>query len=438
MPLSVLIAGAGMAGLAAAQALEARGAHVTVVDARARVGGRVHTIRDLASDQHAEGGADLIESDHDAVRALAAQLDLKLVPILTRGLGYYGPDRAGRCRRQTIASGLEPLRPAMQALVRDYQLGEQRWDSGFAQRVAQRSVAEWVREQARRPGVPSAAYLVERMRAFRGLFLADPEELSLLALVDYFSDDPFTSAAELVRVAGGNDLLASKLAASLRTPPLLNHTIRRVRHDARGIRATVESARTLDEMRADYLIVAVPPPALRRIAFTPALPAVQQRAYRTIRMGPASRLLLQFERRFWRHKGQPDLFGTSQEYGAVWDGSQEQRTGPAVLSLLAGGRASEALQHALTRGGPESIVRRLRWLGKPTRLLHSRLVRWESDPWAGGGYAVFDRTFDPLLRDWLARPHGRIRFAGEHTHHRYQGYVNGAILSGQRAATELP
>jgi len=64
----VLIAGAGMAGLAAARALAARGARSTIVDARDRVGGRVWTIRDgFAGRQHAEGGADLIESDQTAV-----------------------------------------------------------------------------------------------------------------------------------------------------------------------------------------------------------------------------------------------------------------------------------------------------------------------------------------------------------------------------------
>jgi monoamine oxidase len=50
---------------------------------------------------------------------------------------------------------------------------------------------------------------------------------------------------------------------------------------------------------------------------------------------------------------------------------------------------------------------------------------------------VFGPDFDPTLRDWLARPSGRIRFAGEHTSNRWQGYINGAILSGQRAATEI-
>jgi len=437
MAISVLVAGAGMAGLAAARALEDRGVRVTVVEARDRVGGRVWTFRDFAHAQHAEAGADLIESDHDAVKTLAARLRLRLVPILERGLGYYGADTGGRLRRQSMASGFRHLAPAIHALVADYKLGEQRWDTAFAARLARQSVADWARDVAARQGAPAPSYLLERLRAFRGLFLADPEDLSLLALVDFFADDPFSGEEGMARVRGGNDRLATALAATLRTAPLLRHTLRKVVHDDRRVRATVEGPGGLHVISADYLIVTIPPPNVTRVQFSPGLPAAQARAYRTLRMGPATRLVLQFDRRFWRHRGQPDLFGTAHDYGAVWDGNEEQQQSPGILSCLAGGGASAALQQAVRRAGPEGVVRQLRWLGRPSRLIDSRMMSWEADPWAGGGYAVFGPDFDPTLRDWLARPAGRLRFAGEHTSRRYQGYINGAIVSGQRAATEI-
>src|SRR5689334_14328538 len=109
---SVLVAGAGLAGLAAARALEARGFDVTVIDARDRVGGRVWTIRDgLEARQHAEGGADLIESEQEAVQRLARELGLELVPILRHGFGYYGPERGGRLAIQGLESGFRHLWP---------------------------------------------------------------------------------------------------------------------------------------------------------------------------------------------------------------------------------------------------------------------------------------------------------------------------------------
>ena len=76
-------------------------------------------------------------------------------------------------------------------------------------------------------------------------------------------------------------------------------------------------------------------------------------------------------------------------------------------------------------------------MGSAESNLASHLVRWNDDPWVRGGYAFFDPEFPPSGRDLLARPRGRVFFAGEHTAIRWQGYMNGALESGARAAAEL-
>src|SRR5471030_1564445 len=97
--VSVLVAGAGLAGLAAAHDLIALGASVTVVDVRERVGGRVWTIREgFAERQHAEAGGDMIDEDQHAIRDLAAELGLKLTRILRGGFGYVRLDGNGKAR----------------------------------------------------------------------------------------------------------------------------------------------------------------------------------------------------------------------------------------------------------------------------------------------------------------------------------------------------
>jgi monoamine oxidase len=177
---------------------------------------------------------------------------------------------------------------------------------------------------------------------------------------------------------------------------------------------------------------------MTQVEWGSAIPERQRDAYAHLRYGAATRLAVQFQRRFWRKAGRPNAFGSDQDTGAIWD-ANEQQPGPAgILSFLAGGRASVGLQRQLDAGhGLESIVNGLDWLGAPPKVLASQSVSWELDPWARGGYAYFDPSYDPRWRDLLAQPAGRIVFAGEHTSIRWQGYMNGAVESGQRAAAEV-
>lgn len=430
---TVVVGGAGLAGLSAARALESRGAAVTVVEARDRVGGRVWTLRDgFAGRQHAEAGADLIEDEQEHVLALARDLGLKPVRILRDGFGFYGPDARGTRRIHKGPGSLAAIAKMLEPDIEAFKLSEERWDGAVAARLARTSVWEWL-ERTRAP-VPFKA----AMRGFRGFFLADPEDLSLLPLVEQFAEWGAPGQGHIFRIPGGNDRLATGLAKRLRRPRLHQTIVRRVVQRAGGVSVTVDDrAGRRSELRADYFVCALPASTAREIVFDPALPTAQRDAIGRLRYGCATRLLLQFDRRFWTKRGRPRAFGSDLPTGAVWDGNEQQRGPRGILSFVAGGNASRELQEILAREGQAGVIRHIGWLGKPSTPLASRTIVWEDDPWARGGYAYFDPGFDPLWRAWLARPAGRILFAGEHTSIKYQGYMNGAIESGLRAAAEI-
>ena len=430
---SVIVAGAGLAGLTAARALEARGAAVTVVEARNRVGGRVWTMRDqFAGRQHAEAGADLIEEEQEHVLALAKALGLTPVRILRDGFGFFGPDARGRRKVQSGPGAMAKVGKYIQPVLRDFKLAEGRWDSAIAASLGRRSIAQWLDD------VKAPKALRAGVRGFRGFFLADPEELSLLMLVEQFADAGPPGSSRIYRIPGGNDRLATTMAKRLRGALLLETIVRRVRRHDEKVTVAIEAlGQPPTELTADYFVCALPASTARGVLFDPALPEAQHDAITHLKYGCATRLLLQFDRRFWKKKGRPVAFGTDAPTGAVWDANEHQPGRDGILSFLAGGHASVALQDILRVEGARGVIRRVEWLGKPAKLIAAQAVVWDHDPWARGGYAYFDPAFDPMWRAWLARPAGRIVFAGEHTSIKSQGFMNGAVESGLRAAAEI-
>ena len=187
--------------------------------------------------------------------------------------------------------------------------------------------------------------------ALRGFFLADPEDLSLLAMVDQFAETGPPGGEKTFRVKGGNDRIASKLAGVLGRRLQLHTILRRVRQTASGIMAQVESQSGLAELAADYLICAMPATTARDVIFEPGLPDLQRDAIHSLRYGAVTKTALQLDRVTWRKRGKPRAFGTNLPLGAVWDGNEEQHGKHGILTLMAGGRASLETREMLKAGG---------------------------------------------------------------------------------------
>lgn len=433
--VSVLVAGAGLAGLVAARDLIAHGASVMVVDARDRVGGRVSTARQgFAAGQHAEAGGDMIDGLHDELRHLVETLGLKLVQILRNGWAFVQANPQGVVGPLSpdVASGWDHLSHALEDVVRVYRLAEKRWDSPVAAAIARQSARHWLDETQANPELRAT---VDGLRNF---FLADADELSLIALVDQFGSPDAVSLPKTYRVVGGNDQIAGALAAPLGDRLRLGTELVAISHRGQRVRATLKHKRQTHPLMCDYLVCTLPASVLRRIPITPALPSQQHEAIARLKYGRATKSLLQFSSRFWRAPGRPIAFGSALPFGSLWDGNEEQRGKPAILSMLAGGSASDATAETVAREGSAALAKQLDWLGaRRAQLLTAHHVTWESDPWARGGYAYFDPGYAPDLRRWLAQPCGRLFFAGEHTSLQWQGYMNGAVESGRRAAAEV-
>jgi monoamine oxidase len=438
----VIVIGAGLAGLTAARDLVKGGAQVRVVEARDRVGGRVRTWREAASAAaHAELGGEFIDAGHTAIRQLARELDLDLVRVLRAGFGLAIRHEGRLHVHRTQAGMWRDLRRTLSPMRRILETA--RDADGLMDRVARLSVQEMLREAAAPQRVRAAAC------SLRGFFLGDPDTLSAAVLLEQLANGEDPGSVTMYRIRGGNDRLAGALARPLGRSLTLRFEVRAVRQSSSDVRVVAESRDgRLSELDAEYAIVTAPLPVLLTWAFEPALPDAQRRAFESLAYGDATKVVLRSSTPWWRRAGSPRAFGTNLPVGAVWEsapegGSADERPGVALLTLMGGGRASAQLRELTSREDPATFAEALAWLGdrraRDERCLTRSAVQvsWEDDPWARGGYAVFTTAFAPSARPLLSRSFGRVVFAGEHTSRNWQGYMNGAVESGHRAAREV-
>jgi monoamine oxidase len=426
----VVVAGAGLSGLAAAGDLARAGAAVTLIDARPHAGGRVQTCRHFDAHQHGELGGEFIEAEHKEILDLCRRFDLALIPILRTGFThrFRGADGTYHVSR---TAPWDALRDCLSPLIRRYEAARGSATSDAVRELATISLQDWL-------GQSNASADVHAMAtALRGFFLADPADISVLPVVEQIVKGGSPAQAEFFRIAGGNDRLVDALLHDVGGRILFGHSIRGVANALdRVVLTLTDPAGLTQQIEADYVVMTLPASTLRYVDIQPPLPDEQRRAIERLAYGCATKVLLQTSRNvFKNHRAR--AFATDGALGAFWDASEEQGDEQSIVAFLGGGSASAALREKAAAGG-SALLSDLCWLGaEQSSATNVEIGDWTADPWARGGYAYLDPGFDPAWRSLLSRRAGRLVFAGEHTSERWQGYMNGAVESGQRAAREL-
>jgi monoamine oxidase len=185
------------------------------------------------------------------------------------------------------------------------------------------------------------------------------------------------------------------------------------------------------EVEADACVLAVPVPALLRVAFDPPLPAERAEALAGVRYGHAAKLHVSL-----RRPAAPSAVLSVP--GRYWAYTQLGADGrPAPFAACFAGTAA-ALERLGTGEGPGGWLAALGELRPELDLEagEALLTTWSDDPWALGAYSARSRT-SPLRADVLARPLGALAFAGEHTAGAFHGLMEGALRSGVRAAEDV-
>jgi monoamine oxidase len=439
--------------LTCAYRLQQVGIAARVFEASDRLGGRTWTLRDyFAQGQIAEHGGELISLGQHDVRQLASELGLRLINISRREPGndiYFFDNRiytVEQARDDYLSHVREAIRDAFRAA--GYPTTFRR--STPAGRALDRtSVAEWIDGNV--PGGLRSKIGGLLANGCVGEYGGDPgrqSALNLIYLLGFEKQGRFNidGSYESLHVEGGMDQIATRLAAALPPDSIeMNAPLVALRERADGSTlCTFDTGGTRKEFDADYVCLALPftmlrAVDLRRVSLSPR----KRLAIDRLELGTNAKLNMQFRRRVWNRENLDGSSYVQFPYEESWDVSAGQTGDYGILVGFPGGR--EGVLPAAAHGpAPAAIagayVRQLDRIYPGIAAQYTGVAYldvWAHDPWHHGAYSYYQVGQYTQFAGIEGVAEGNLFFAGEQTAYNEMGYVNGAVISGERAARQI-
>ena len=442
----VIVVGAGLAGLTAAYRLQAAGVPVRVVEAQERLGGRCYSLRGFFDDgQVAELGGELIDSGHQHVRHLCDELELPLDDLAEPDPQVADATYFFEGRRYSERELIEAFGPVARQLRRDVE----RMGAGgpityrtpqAARALDELTVEEWL--TASGCAGPLRRLLDVAYTAEHGLECGDQSALNLLMLIGTGSDAfaPFGESDERYHVSGGNDRLVAALATGVGDAVVTGTVLEALRERADGeIELSVRRGGEAWTMAARHVVLALPFTLLRTVQIDMDLPPTKRTAIAQLAYGTNAKLMLGFDARPWRarHRSSGSLL-CDLGLQCTWETSRAQAGTAGILTNFTGGR------HGLALGDATPAEQALRALGQLEQVFPSiadaRLAgkdarfHWPSHQWTKGSYATYRPGQWTTLRGAEGERVRNLHFAGEHCSLAAQGFMEGAVETGESDA----
>jgi monoamine oxidase len=454
--VDVVVVGAGLSGLTAARDLLAGGRSVKVLEARDRVGGKVHN-QVLKNGGVVEVGAEFVGPTQDKVLQMIA--DLGLTTFRTYAEGKSVLLRNGTRTAYTPDPQLGGAPPVEIDALSQVAAAKAELDNWAAEIDVHapwnhNKSGEWDAQTFKQylsVTTPHPEADLVLTTACKAIFAVEPREISLLYVLAYIAsagnETTKGSLTSLIsvegggqesRVEGGTGLIPERLAEKVGSKHIaLNAAVSSVTKTATGY-TIVSRAGTV---HAKEVVIAMPPPLMKRIAFSPELPKARRNLINGLVLPPIGKGIAIYATPFWRKTEGLSAQVISDE-GATrvtFDSSASDGSFGAILGFILGDQ-----MRALDKVSPAEAQKlvteaNVKYFGtEAANTTEFVLQRWDLEEWSKGGPVAIAppnvlKANGPALREAV----GGIHFAGTETSVYWTGYMDGAIRSGERVAKEI-
>jgi monoamine oxidase len=442
--VDVVVVGAGFSGLTASRTLAKAGKKVVVLEARNRVGGRVKA--GTIAGRTVDVGGMWAAASQTRILELIKEFGFHLEPQFETGKNvteanhrsFEGTGDLFGWGKKTDDEYARVMK-LVDSVSQDVPL-DGPWKAARAREWDTMSAEDWFQQNTKNPEV------LGTLRGLtRGILTADAYQVSFLYFLFYMrSGDSFVSQAgfgqgttQAWTVRETMHGVAAKIGEELKDAIVFESPVRAITQSDAGVTVVADKG----TWNADYAVVCLPPPLALRIQYTPILPPEREILLQHMPMGSVIKYWVAYEKPFWRPRGYSGLI-TSDEMPSnlICADSSLSDAGPGFLvgfmeasgGILWTGKGKDARRKEVTR-------QLTRFFGADAeRVIDYEDQDWPSDPWSRGCYVASPAPgILSSVGAAMRVPHGRVHWAGTETSDRWAGYIDGAIRSGDRAASEV-